>query len=613
MTILQLHQQCPSLPLSLLTDDLLAHIHSLLLDTTHRKSFRLVCTTFHRVDSLSLTHLRPLHPSIILSLLPKLPSLHTLDLSLCPRVDDSLAFAISPLIRQRITCLSLGRASGLTRVGLEALARSCENLESLDVSYWCKRFGDREALALSCATGLKELRLDKCLSIGDVGLAHIAVGCAGLENVSLKWCLEITDLGIGLLATKCLGLKFLDVSSLKITSASLHSIAALQGLESLVMVGCGLVDDFGLHSLANGCPSLKDLTSDLLCALKTLKSLTVFKADGARVSQATFQTITKNCTSLVEIGLSKCIGLRDIYIIQLVTGCCNLKTLNLSCCDAVTDDAVAAIAGSCKKLQCLKLESCGYVTEKNLQLLGSSCVLLEELDLTDCSGINDTALGFLSRCSELKLLKVGLCDNISEKGLFYIASNCSKICELDLYRCPNIGDEGMAALSNGCKKLKKLNISYCTSLTDKGMEYIGRLEELNVLEMRGLMSVTGVGLQAVAAGCKKLAVLDLKHCQNIQDSGFCALANHPNNIREISLCHCGISDAALWMVLSKLTCLQDANLVHLPNVSAKGFELALRACCIQLKKVKLLGYLKSSLSHELIQFLWSRGCKIRWD
>lgn len=95
----------------------------------------------------------------------------------------------------------------------------------------------------------------------------------------------------------------------------------------------------------------------------------------------------------------------------------------------------------------------------------------------------------------------------------------------------------MAALSNGCKKLKKLNISYCTSLTDKGMEYIGRLEELNVLEMRGLMSVTGVGLQAVAAGCKKLAVLDLKHCQNIQDSGFCALANHPNNIREVICNH----------------------------------------------------------------------------
>ncbi|XP_057550742.1 F-box/LRR-repeat protein 3 isoform X3 [Amaranthus tricolor] len=643
-----LHQQCSSLLLSLLTDDLLARIQSHLLDPTDRKSFRLVCRTFYRVDSLSQTHLRPLHPSIIPSILPKLTLLHTLDLSLCPCVDDSLASALSPLLGTQVKTLSLSRASGLTCAGLERLARACEKLERLDVSYWCNRFGDREALGISCAVRLKEVTLDKCLSVGDVGLAHIAVGCVKLEKVSLKWCLEITDLGIRLLANKCLHLKFLDISSLKVTSESLHSIAALNELETLVMVGCGLVDDTGLYSIAKGCPSLKvvdmsrcdgitsaglcsvikghhrlqelnashckvDLTSDVLSALKRLKSLKVFKADGTRVSQATIETITKNCTSLTEIGLSKCIGLKDIYITRLLTGCGNLKTLNLSCCPAVTDDAIEAIATSCKKLQCLNLESCNSITQRNLHLLGSSCVGLQELDLTDCSGINDTALGYLSRCSELRLLKLGLCDNISDKGLFNIASNCKKISELDLYRCANIGDEGMETISNGCKKLKKLNVSYCTSLTDKGVQHIGKLEELYVLEMRGLLSVTAFGLQAVAVGCTKLSVLDLKHCQNILDSGFWALANNSKNMREINLCNCGISDAGLWMMLSNLTCLQDAKLVHLNNVSARGFEVALRACCIQLKKLKLLGSLKSSLSPELLHFLWLRGCKIRWD
>ena len=133
----------------------------------------------------------------------------------------------------------------------------------------------------------------------------------------------------------------------------------------------------------------------------------MFKADGTRVSQATIETITKNCTSLTEIGLSKCIGLKDIYITRLLTGCGNLKTLNLSCCPAVTDDAIEAIATSCKKLQCLNLESCNSITQRNLHLLGSSCVGLQELDLTDCSGINDTGINFclpIFRCS--KLLKL---------------------------------------------------------------------------------------------------------------------------------------------------------------------------------------------------------------
>ena len=91
----------------------------------------------------------------------------------------------------------------------------------------------------------------------------------------------------------------------------------------------------------------------------------------------------------------------------------------------------------------------------------------------------------------------------------------------------------MAVLSIGCNKLKKLNVSYCSSLTDKGMEYIGRLEELCELEMRGLMNVTGAGLQTIAVGCKRLTELDLKHCGNIQDSGFWALACYSKNMRQV--------------------------------------------------------------------------------
>lgn len=545
--------------------------------------------------------------------------------------------------------LGLSRATGLTPLGLRTLVSGCAPcLEVVDASYWCQRFGDREALALSFAAGLKELRLDKSLAVTDVGLARIAVGCPCLERLSLKWCLEITDLGVDLLAKKCLRLKFLDISSLKVTSSSLSSIAMLPKLESLIMVGCVSVDDAGLLSLSNGCPSLKvvdmsrcdgitsaglcslikghpdllqlnashsmvALTFALLDALKNLKFLNVFRVDGARVCQSTFHTISTNRWSLVELGLSKCIGLGDFDITWLITGCANLKVLNLSCCGSVTDAAIAAIAGSCIKLRSLKLESCGSITEKSLELLSSSCLLLEELDLTDCCGINDMALNCLSRCTELKFLKLGLCNNISDKGLIYVASKCGKICELDLYRCPDVGDDGMAVLSIGCKRLKKLNVSYCSSLTDKGMEYIGRMEELCELEMRGLMNVMGAGLQTIAAGCRKLTELDLKHCGNIQDSGFWALAFYSKNMRQINLSCCAISEVGLWMIMSNLSCLQDAKLVHLPNVSVGGFEVALWACSLQLKKVKLEVSLKFSLSHEVLQLLWSRGCKVRWD
>lgn len=48
--------------------------------------------------------------------------------------------------------------------------------------------------------------------------------------------------------------------------------------------------------------------------------------------------------------------------------------------------------------------------------------------------MNFAGLKYLSRCSRLVSLKLGLCTNISDKGLSYVASNCLKIRELDLYR-----------------------------------------------------------------------------------------------------------------------------------------------------------------------------------
>lgn len=93
--------------------------------------------------------------------------------------------------------------------------RACTGLQMVDMSYsW--RFGDREAAAVSNCEGLKEVRLDKCLGVTDVGLARIVVGCERLEKLSLKWCLQVTDLGVELLCKKCFHLKLLDLSYLKV-------------------------------------------------------------------------------------------------------------------------------------------------------------------------------------------------------------------------------------------------------------------------------------------------------------------------------------------------------------------------------------------------------------
>lgn len=77
-------------------------------------------------------------------------------------------------------------------------------------------------------------------------------------------------------------------------------------------------------------------------------------------------------------------------------------------------------------------------------------------------------------------------------------------------------------------------MSYCYRITDRGMEYISYLGELSDLEMRGLVNITSMGIKKVAVNCRRLADLDLKHCEKIDDSGFWAIAFYSQNLRQVS-------------------------------------------------------------------------------
>lgn len=232
------------LPMSIveaLTADLLTRVYRFLSSEKDRKAWRLVCKEFYRVDSESRSSLRVLRVEFLNGLLRKYARIESLDLSVCPRIDDGtvsillsgasdlltpVALRVIPPSFDSVSWtrglrrLVLSRATGLRYSGLEQLVRACPMLESIDVSY-CQGFGDKEAAAISTAVGLRELKMDKCLGLTDVGLAKIAIGCSRLEKLSLKWCLEIGDLGVDLLCKKCFCLKFLDLSYLKVMR-SLH-------------------------------------------------------------------------------------------------------------------------------------------------------------------------------------------------------------------------------------------------------------------------------------------------------------------------------------------------------------------------------------------------------
>ncbi|CAN6361238.1 unnamed protein product [Urochloa humidicola] len=635
--------------IGVLSLDLLGQVLDHLHEPRDRKSCRLVSRAFERAEALHRRALRALRREPLPRLLRAFQSLEVLDLSACASLDDaSLAAAVagagSGLAGLRRVCLA--RASGVGWRGLEALVAACPRLEAVDLSH-CVGAGDREAAAVAAAVGLRELKMEKCLAVTDMGLAKVAVGCPRLEKLSVKWCREISDIGIDLLAKKCPELRSLDISYLKVGNGSLRSISTLEKLEELAMVGCSGIDDDGLELLSKGSDSLQsvdvsrcdhvtyqglaslmdgrkflqklyaadclhEIGQRFLSKLATLKeTLTALKLDGLEVSDSLLQAIGEGCNNLVEIGLSKCSGVTDEGISSLVARCSDLRAIDLTCCNLITNDALDSIADNCKMLERLRLESCSLINEKGLERIATCCPNLQEIDLTDC-GVNDEALQHLAKCSELRILKLGLCSSISDKGIAFISSNCGKLVELDLYRCISITDDGLAALASGCKKIKLLNLCYCNKITDSGLGHLGSLEELTNLELRCLVRITGIGISAIATGCKSLIELDLKRCYSVDDAGLGALARNAFNLRQLTISYCQVTGLGLCHLLSSLRCLQDIKMVHLSWVSIEGFEMALRAACGRLKKLKMLTGLKTVLSPELLQMLQACGCRIRW-
>ncbi|GJN25783.1 hypothetical protein PR202_gb13656 [Eleusine coracana subsp. coracana] len=610
--------------------DLLAHALSTLTDPHDRKSCRLVSRAFATAESLSRRAARPLTHAALPRVLRLFPSLTSLDLSACAGLDStSLSLLPSPL--RLLRRVSLARASGVGPRGLYALVTACPRLEALDLSH-CVAAGDREVAALAGAEGIRDLVLDKCLEVTDVGLAKVAVGCPGLERLSVRWCREISDIGVDLLAKKCRNLRSVDVSYLKVIGyypppslLRITSLSTLEKLEHLAMVSCSFIDDDGLQLLGIGGSSLQSIdvsrcdhvTSQGLASLvvghnfiqKINAAHSLLEIDTCFLSK--LPAIGASCKNLVEIGLSKCNRITDAGIVSLVNHCKCLRTIDITCCHLLTDDALASIAENCRRLECIRLESCLLVSEKGLERIGNLCSHLKEIDLTDCC-INDAALQHLSRCSELLTLKLGLCSSISDQGLGYISSTCSKLMELDIYRCSAITDDGLAALAGGCKKMRMLNLRYCDQITDAGLKHLSSLEELTNLEMRCLVRVTGIGIASIATGCPNLRELDLKRCYSVDDASVWAVARYSQNLRQLDISYCQITGLGLCHLLSSLRCLQDLKMVHLSWVSIEGFEMALRAACGRLKKVKMLSGMRSVLSPELLHMLQACGCRVRW-
>ncbi|KAK6927159.1 Leucine-rich repeat [Dillenia turbinata] len=507
-----------------------------------------------------------------------------------------------------LASIDLSRSRFFTSSGLSYSVTNCSFLVEIDLSN-ATTLTDSAAAVIAEAKNLERLWLVRCKLISDIGIGCVAVGCRKLRLLSLKWCCRVSDLGVGLIAMKCEDLRSLDLSYLPITEKCLSSILRLQSLEDLVLVACVGLDDDGLRTLKHGCRSLERLdvsncqsighlglssfTEGSTClrllvlsygcsvtavAAKCLQNFSLLqsiKLDGCLVTCCGMKAIGNWCASLVELSLSKCSGVTDVGLCSIVETQKELKKLDITCCRWISYISIDSNTRSCTSLTSLRMESCTQVSKEAFVLIGKCCPFLEELDVTD-NEIDDEGLKSISSCSKLCSLKVGICLNVTDQGLISIGMSCSELAELDLYRCLGITDVGVASVAQGCPKLRVINVEYCNKVIDTSLRMLSNCLGLKALEARGCPCISSVGLLAIAEGCRLLTMLDIKNCYNINDSGMVSLACYSQNLKQINLSYCSVTDVGL-LALASIRQLQNMTVLHLTGLTPNGLASALLA------------------------------------
>ncbi|KAJ8605811.1 hypothetical protein CTAYLR_000556 [Chrysophaeum taylorii] len=131
---------------------------------------------------------------------------------------------------------------------------------------------------------------------------------------------------------------------------------------------------------------------------------------------------------------------------------------------------------------------------------------------------------------------------------------------LNLGGCDDITDEAVEAIAAECGELEVLNVSYA-KISDAALIAVAsncsKLEVLGALECK---SLTDEALKAIAARCSDLRVLEVSGCYKITDAGVGAIAARCPKLAKLNISWCGgLTDGALEAIAAGCSKLAQLN------------------------------------------------------
>jgi len=387
-----------------------------------------------------------------------------LELRLSARVGDPDAEALAGDLTDAggVDCLDLGYGA-ITDRGMAA-AVQVPGVAVLDVSRTSVTLMDVSA---GTSPNLRELNLWGCDGVTDEGLRTLGQFTA-LERVDLGRCTRVSDVGVGHLA----GLQRLVVlclSGTRVTDTGLQRLGDLPSLRELDLSGTAITG-VGLRHLARN---------------KALESLDLA---GCVSLRPTTLGVFRDLRGLVTLNLSRC-GLVDDRALVHLRPLAGLRELSLEGLD-VTDTGALYL----RDLTALTHLSVAWTQVGDAGVARISD--LHDLQRLSLAGtrVTDAGLGHLAHARALGELDLAN-TAVSDAGLRRLAGLAS-LSSLDLEGTA-VRDAGLVHLG-ALPGLRRLYLGG-TAITDAGLTLLARIADLEVVDVALCPSVTGRGVEALAA------------------------------------------------------------------------------------------------------------------
>lgn len=288
------------------------------------------------------------------------------------------------------------------------------------------------------------------------------------------------------------------------------------------------------------------------------------------LSRKNLETLVESLPNLEHLDISNVnIDLAGIKLI--VTKLQNLTSLNLSGCN-IDDTGIQTIVLHLKKLQALDISSCSKIDSKGIRLLAQlkltklvvfkpkdddivfitqniktlTSLTLEKATLVTNLGIK----AIVDNLPALTSLKITSSDQIGLAEIELISTKLTNLAELSFFWC-KINNDCLQMISENLKKLKLLSLESCKEIDNEGVGFIAEgLQELTSLSIHDCGKVGSLGLQKIAQQLTKLKSLSIISSIKLDDATIKCICEHLKSLSYLKLNFC------------KLDALDVVNLIH---------------------------------------------------